>query len=142
MTDKELHKLKRAQLLDLMLAQSQEIERLEKKLGEHEQKQNTEDILETETFPALEQLERELKQENYKKNFSQMFRSTLYTLVIVAAVAVLVAVLLLPVLKIYGMSMNPVLFSHLQVAWAQLLSTSSVLFSFSVQGLFLSHADA
>ena len=39
-----------------------------------------------------------------------MLRSTIYTLVTVSALAVLVAVLLLPVLRIYGSSMNPTLY--------------------------------
>lgn len=38
-----------------------------------------------------------------------MVRSTIYALLVVAAVAVLVAVLLLPVLRIYGTSMTPTL---------------------------------
>ena len=38
-----------------------------------------------------------------------MLRSTIYTLVVVAAAAVLIAVLFLPVLQIYGNSMNPTL---------------------------------
>ena len=42
--------------------------------------------------------------ERYKKNDYTTLRSTVYTLVTVAAVAVLVAVLLLPVLQIYGSS--------------------------------------
>lgn len=37
----------------------------------------------------------------------KLLRSTIYTLVIVAAISVLVATLLLPVLQIYGTSMNP-----------------------------------
>ncbi len=41
--------------------------------------------------------------------FHRMVRSTVYTLVTVAAVAVLVAVLLLPVLRIYGTSITPTL---------------------------------
>ena len=38
-----------------------------------------------------------------------MLRSTIYTLITVAAIAVLVATLLLPVLQIYGSSMSPTL---------------------------------
>ena len=62
-----------------------------------------------EAFPTTEQLENELKREVYRRSFGQVARSTLYTLITVAAVAVLVAVLLLPVLQIYGTSMNPTL---------------------------------
>ena len=60
-------------------------------------------------FPSTGQLERELKQENYRKSYAPVFRSTIYTLITVAAAAVLVAVLLMPVLQIYGTSMTPTL---------------------------------
>ena len=46
---------------------------------------------------------------HYRKRFLSTLRSTVFSLVTVAAVAVLVAVLLLPVLQIYGTSMNPIL---------------------------------
>lgn len=60
-------------------------------------------------FPTVEQLENELEQEKYRHSFLAALRATLYTLVTVAAAAVLVAVLLLPVLRIYGNSMWPTL---------------------------------
>lgn len=53
-------------------------------------------------MPTTAQLERELKREKYKRNYAGVLRSTVYTLVTVAAAAVLVAVLLMPVLRIYG----------------------------------------
>lgn len=62
-----------------------------------------------EQLPTTQQLEDELKRELYKKNYRSVLRSTIYTLITVSAVAVLVAVLLLPVLRIYGSSMNPTL---------------------------------
>ena len=62
-----------------------------------------------EALPTTDQLEKELRRERYRKNYSIVLRSTIYTLVTVAAVAVLVAVLLLPVLRIYGTSMAPTL---------------------------------
>jgi len=58
---------------------------------------------------SVAQLESELKRERYKKQYHRMIRSTLCSLIVVAAIAVLVAVLLLPVLQIYGSSMNPTL---------------------------------
>lgn len=63
------------------------------------------------TAPALsvKLLEAELKREKYKKQYNRVLRSTIYTLVVVAAMAVLVAVLFLPVLQIYGSSMSPTL---------------------------------
>lgn len=59
--------------------------------------------------PSVEELSGELKRENYHHRYRKLLRSTVYTLVIVAAVSVLVATLLLPVLEIYGTSMNPTL---------------------------------
>lgn len=58
-------------------------------------------------MPTIKQLEMELQHENYKNRYGKMLRSTIYTLVTVSAVAVLVATLLMPVLRIYGMSMTP-----------------------------------
>ena len=52
---------------------------------------------------ADKQSGRDFDRPQYKK----LLRSTIYTLVIVAAISVLVATLLLPVLQIYGTSMNP-----------------------------------
>ena len=57
--------------------------------------------------PTVAQLEQELKRENYRKRYNRVLRSTIYTLITVAAVAVLVATLFLPVLRIYGTSMTP-----------------------------------
>ncbi len=54
-----------------------------------------------------EDIEKELKRELYKKKYRTSLRSTFFTLVAVAAVAVLVATLWLPVLQIYGSSMTP-----------------------------------
>lgn len=60
-------------------------------------------------IPTVEQLEEELRREKYKKQYNRVLRSTISTLVVVAALAVLVAVLWLPVLQIYGSSMSPTL---------------------------------
>lgn len=57
-------------------------------------------------LPALELLEAELERERYKKKYGSVLRSTAFSLVVVAAVAVLIAVLLLPVLQISGTSMT------------------------------------
>ena len=59
--------------------------------------------------PTVEQLEQEFKREIYKKRYRRVLRSTVYTLITVAAAAVLAATLLLPVLRIYGTSMTPTL---------------------------------
>lgn len=60
-------------------------------------------------LPELSQLKNELSRENYKHRYSTVLRSTVFTLVVVAALAVLVATLWLPVLQIYGSSMAPTL---------------------------------
>lgn len=59
--------------------------------------------------PTLQQLESELKRVRYKRRYRSVLRSTIYTLVTVAAAAVLVATLWLPVLQIFGSSMTPTL---------------------------------
>ena len=59
--------------------------------------------------PTVEQLEKELNRENYRKRYNRVLCNTIYTLITVAAIAVLVATLFLPVLRIYGSSMTPTL---------------------------------
>lgn len=60
-------------------------------------------------LPTTQELEAELKRVTDKSTFRVTLRSTIYTLITVSAIAVLVAVLLLPVLRIYGTSMAPLL---------------------------------
>ena len=59
--------------------------------------------------PSAEILEAELNRIQYKHRYSMVLKSTVYALITVAAVAVLVATLWLPVLQIYGSSMTPTL---------------------------------
>ena len=61
------------------------------------------------TIPTTEALETELSRVRYKRRYRSVLRSTLYTLITVAAVSVLVATLWLPVLQIFGNSMTPTL---------------------------------
>ena len=61
------------------------------------------------TVPTIEELEQELQRERYKKRYRRTLRSTVGVLGTVAAVAILIATLLLPVLQIYGTSMTPTL---------------------------------
>lgn len=61
------------------------------------------------TIPTTEALETELSRVRYKRRYRSVLRSTLYTLITVAAVSVLVATLWLPVLQIFGSSMTPTL---------------------------------
>ncbi|MDD6968390.1 MAG: signal peptidase I [Firmicutes bacterium] len=60
--------------------------------------------------PGLDSLKAELKRVRYRQRYHSAIRSTVYTLLTVAAIAVLVATLLLPVLRIYGSSMTPSLY--------------------------------
>ena len=60
-------------------------------------------------LPTLEELKAELKREKYKARSGKVFRSTVGTLIVVAAVAFLVATVWMPVLQIYGSSMTPTL---------------------------------
>lgn len=61
----------------------------------------------TRDMPSVKQLESELKRVKYKSRYRTVFRSTIYTLITVVAIAILVATLWLPVLQIYGNSMTP-----------------------------------
>lgn len=60
-------------------------------------------------MPSQELLEAEVKRVRYRKRYKGVLRSTIYTLVVVAALAVLIATIWLPVLQIYGSSMTPTL---------------------------------
>ncbi len=59
--------------------------------------------------PDIPLLEAELRRVRYKKRYKTVLRSTIYTLITVAAISVLVATLWMPVLQIYGSSMTPTL---------------------------------
>lgn len=60
-------------------------------------------------LPTTAQLEEEVKRVRYRYRYHSVLRSTIYMLITVAAMAVLVATLWLPVLRIYGSSMTPTL---------------------------------
>lgn len=60
-------------------------------------------------LPATAQLEAELQRERYKRRYWRVLRSTVYALIVTAAVSVLVATLWLPILRIVGSSMTPTL---------------------------------
>lgn len=60
-------------------------------------------------LPTLEQVERERDRLKYKSRYGSMLKSTAAILIVVAAVAVLIATLWMPVLRIYGTSMVPTL---------------------------------
>ncbi len=61
-------------------------------------------------LPSIEQLREELSKEQYRHSYNRVLRSTIFSLLVVAAVTVLLAVLLLPVLRISGTSMTETLY--------------------------------
>ena len=83
MTSRELKKLSRTELVELLLEQRKDV--------------------------AAEQLAAEWNRLQYRKRYYRILRSTIGTLITVAAIAVLVATLWMPVLRIYGASMTPTL---------------------------------
>ena len=60
-------------------------------------------------LPTTEQIEQERNRLRYQRRYSRTLKSTIAILVVVAAAAVLVATLWMPVLRIYGTSMVPTL---------------------------------
>ena len=60
-------------------------------------------------LPSIEQLEKELSKERYRTNYGQVLKSTIFYLLVVAAVAVIIAVFIMPVLQISGTSMTDTL---------------------------------
>lgn len=60
-------------------------------------------------IPERKALEAELERLRYAGRFKRALRSTIYSLIVVAAVSVLIATLVLPFLRIYGKSMTPTL---------------------------------
>lgn len=60
-------------------------------------------------LPSTEQLKGEYRRISYQKGYVKVIRNTVFALITVAAASVLVAVLLLPILQIYGVSMTPTL---------------------------------
>jgi signal peptidase I len=61
------------------------------------------------SLPTKKQVEAERKRYRRQKAYNKALRGTVYVLTIVAAVAVLIATLILPVLQIEGTSMEPTL---------------------------------
>ena len=91
MTDKELKRLSRSELVDII----------------YELQENS--TVESETLPTAEQVKNERSRIRYHQRFLKTFRSTLSILIVVAAIAVLVSTLFLPVIQVSGDSMEPTL---------------------------------
>lgn len=60
-------------------------------------------------LPTAEQLNAEMKRVRYRRKFAKTFRDTINSLLVVAAIAVLVSMLFLPLLRVTGTSMTPTL---------------------------------
>ncbi len=58
-------------------------------------------------IPPTELLEAELAREKYKRRYNSVLKSIIGTLVVVAAISVLIVTLWMPVIQIYGSSMSP-----------------------------------
>lgn len=63
----------------------------------------------TRDLPTAEQLNSEIRRIHYKKGYVKTLYSTIASLIVVAAIAVLIVMLLLPVLRVTGTSMSPTL---------------------------------
>lgn len=61
------------------------------------------------SLPSAEAVKGELKRERNRIRYRRILKSTLYGLIVVAAVSALIATLILPVLQISGTSMEPTL---------------------------------
>ena len=61
------------------------------------------------SLPTKKQVEAERRRYRRQKAYNKALRGTVYVLTVVAAVAVLIATLILPVLQIEGTSMEPTL---------------------------------
>lgn len=116
MTEQDLKRLRKQDLLELLLAQDKEIENLEEALSRAEGMpgDHSGEASENERPPAgeemeAERLEAELRRMKYRNRYLATLRSTVCALLVVAAVAVLVATIWLPTLRIYGSSMTPTL---------------------------------
>ena len=60
-------------------------------------------------MPSMEQVETERKSLKHKREYRRSLTSTIYVLIVVAAIAVLLATLFFPVLQVSGDSMTPTL---------------------------------
>ncbi len=60
-------------------------------------------------LPSSDQIEKELARVKYSKRYRRTVRDIVFTLITVAALAILISTQLLPVFRIYGTSMTPTL---------------------------------
>lgn len=76
-------------------------------------------------LPTVQQLEAELKREKYRGRYWKMLRGTVAVLVVVAATAVLISNLLLPILRILRLLHDPTLVNGNIVALCETGHTSA-----------------
>jgi len=76
---------------------------------ENIQKEEEKEVQASEALPTSDQFANELIRVKYKLRYRRLLKNSVYALLVVAAISVLIATLLLPVLEIYGNSMNPTL---------------------------------
>jgi signal peptidase I len=101
MKHRALKKLNRSQLLEIMSEQSEEIDKLNRTIRMR--------CMENDELPNTSDINGEISRVDYKRKYKRTLRSTVGALIIVAAIAVLVATLWLPVFQTYGNSMAPTL---------------------------------
>ena len=84
---------------------------IKKKLsgGKLNKSKKKKDNLEVVKKYKLSDIEDELKRESYKSKYFKVLQSTIYVLIIIAAMAALIATLIMPVIEISGDSMKPIL---------------------------------
>ncbi len=112
MRNKKLKKLKKSELLELLMEQNKEVEQLRSKLPD------AADIPEEYKDDRIDQIKIEIQRKQYQKKYLKKLHSTICILVVVAAAAVLTATIFLPVLQIYGKSMTPeVCAGDMVVSW-------------------------
>ena len=58
-------------------------------------------------IPSSVVIEETIKKHKYQKRYSRVLKNTIFSLITVAAFAILIATLWMPVLQIYGASMTP-----------------------------------
>ena len=121
--DRELHLTQMGTLAEAILRSGNKLDAQERDMvsecldelcqtsGEEEPEEEEEEKPPGSTdWPTREQLLLEAPRVGSKNRYMWSLKTTVYAMVTVAAVAVLIAVLLLPVLQIYGTSMNPTLY--------------------------------
>lgn len=82
----------------------------EQQLSEQAKQTSQAEQVEEIDIPATEDLRQELNRVHSRKRFHHAVRNTILAIVSVAAVAVLISMLFMPVLRIYGSSMTPTLY--------------------------------